>query len=320
MNPSYFSAKIRLNRSLLEAVSRGDRRQASALLSAGATPWNCLSASITGGHRPVFAMLVKRGVAIDPGPQGPIGLEVPPVYAAILQTDDSWFFHALMELGAETNVPDRLGRTPLIFAIEHGCRHAIPTLALRDHTSIAAALSRQYRDAYADGHGQLLAPTQMVAALLEAGVKPNARRPSTVAAVQYQLPPLHAAVFADNADVALLLGNAGIDPFFEDSRRLRARDMVRSQQKRIREVITAIEAAREAGQPFDSTPFETTSFNITAADITATVPSGVPPASAVPAASPETVEGEAAEFVMPTSPQFSGAINPGSTTTLRLVR
>ncbi len=310
MMPAFHSAKIRLNRALLAAVTRGDSRQASSLLSAGGTPYNCMSAAIIGGHRACFVMLVKRGVSINPGPMGPIGISIPPIYAAIRQSGDSWFFHALMELGAETNVPDRLGRTPLIYAIEHGCRHAVPTLAERDYASLSAAMSRQYRDAYARGDTQLPAPRQMIAALLAANVDPNAQPPA--APIAYQAPPLHAAVCADDLDAVCLLAKAGIDPFFADSRGMIAKDMLRLNQLRMHKLIEAVESAFLSSQPFDATPFQSNTFGISAADLSASAeaPQVVPQAATQTAPEAET----APEL----APEFSTAIDPDSTTTMRL--
>lgn len=294
--PTFFNAKIRLNRALLAAVTRGDTRQATSLLSAGGTPYNCMSAAITGGHRACFTMLVKRGVSIDPGPMGPIGISISPIYAAIRQSDDSWFFHALMQLNAETNVPDRMGRTPLIYAIEHGCRHAVPTLAERDYASLSAAMSRQYRDAHAGGNPQSLPPTQMVAALLEAGVDPNAHPPSSM--TTYQTPPLHAAVCADDIDAVCLLAKAGADPFLVDSRGMTGKDMIAQDQPRMLKLIEAIESAHQASVPFDATPFESNTFGISALDLS--------PTDSAPQVTPQV------------APQVSSPTDPDAIATLRL--
>ena len=297
--PTFHDAKIRLNRALLAAVTRGDSRQASALLAAGGTPHNCMSAAIAGGHRACFVMLVKRGVAVDPGPMGPIGLSISPIYAAIRQASDSWFFHALMELGAETNIPDRLGRTPLIYAIEHACRHAVPTLVERDHASLAAAMSRQYRDAYAAGSA-VLPPTQLLAMLLEDGVNPHAQPESPLAT--YRLPPLHAAVIADDIDAVCLLAKASIDPFFIDSRGMSANDLLRVDQLRMREVIKAVEVAHRLSVPFDATPFESNSFGISAAELSPLTESA----------------GDAPQVSPKGTPPIGVATDPGATTTMRL--
>jgi ankyrin repeat protein len=278
MMPTFHSAKIRLNRSLLAACTRGDTRQAASLLSAGGTPHNCVAATILGGHRACFTMLVKRGVPIDPGPMGPIGLAVSPIYAAIQQSGDSWFFHALIELGVETNRPDRLGRTPLIYAIEQGCRHAVPSLAERDHASLAAAMSRQYRDAWAAGGSQLPAPTQMLAALLDAGVNPNFQPRATEA--NDQSPPLHAAVCADDINAVCLLAKAGVDPFLLDGRGMSANDMLHIDQLRMRRVIEAVEAAHRSGKPFDASTFEVPALDLAAADLFAPDDVPQPPAEA----------------------------------------
>ena len=297
--PTFYNAKIRLNRALLAAVTRGDSSQASALLAAGGTPHNCMSAAIAAGHRACFVMLVKRGVAVDPGPMGPIGLSISPIYAAIRQASDSWFFHALMELGAETNIPDRLGRTPLTYAIEHACRHAVPTLVERDHASLAAALSRQYRDAYAAG-SVVLPPTQLFAMLLEDGVNPNAQPIAPLAT--YRLPPLHAAVIADDIDAVCLLAKASVDPFFIDSRGMSATDLLRVDQLHMRKVIKAVEVAHRLSVPFDATPFESNSFGISAAELSplAETASDTPPVSQ--------------DLTAPQNPPS----DPGATTTMRL--
>ena len=303
--PTFHNAKIRLNRALLAAVTRGDSRQASALLAAGGTPYNCMSAAIAGGHRACFVMLVKRGVSVNSGPTGPIGISISPVYAAIRQASDSWFFHALMELGAETNIPDRLGRTPLIYAIEQACRHAVPTLVERDHASLATAMSRQYRDAYAAG-SVVLPPTQLLAMLLEDGVNPNAQPALPLAT--YRLPPLHAAVVADDVDAACLLAKAGVDSFFTDSRGMSAHDLQRVDQMRMRKLMKALEKAQQLSVPFDATPFESGGFGISAADLS-------PHADLSPQA-------KRADDAPQAAPGANAALNvpsdAGSTTTMRL--
>ena len=139
----------------------------------------------------------------------------------------------LLELGADPNLGDGMGVTPIVYAanaeverrvIETLASHAdldlFSALALGDHATASRVAAEQPSRLHGDANGanplHLIAKRGDAAGvrwLLERGADPNARWDHWGAVVT----PLHLAAMTGSLDVAQLLLNAGADPTIRDS-------------------------------------------------------------------------------------------------------
>jgi ankyrin repeat protein len=198
-----------LNRTLIVALTHNDARRALSLVNAGADPNTLFRTDPPPSFLQLLQQLLHRAPMLDGGKQTALELacgapwDDPVEDMAQFRADDATLVEAMLKHGATVNVSDKLGWSPLMYAVM--IKHRKMMSVLLEHGANVDTRDNVGRTPLMEASTDDDADEDLVRLLLEHGADTGLQDTDGWTA-------LHFAVFHENDDIIRLLLSHGANP------------------------------------------------------------------------------------------------------------